>query len=242
MRMLASQQLILDTLGLEIAGGKINASGTLNGTDPKKIYLKSLINAEDVNLEKMMLKLDHLGQDVVINKNVQGTLSGQISSYVQVHPDLTPIIDQSEAKLDLEIVNGVLINFAPMQAMGAFFKDKNLNMVRFDTLENTFTFKNGALYIPDMNINSSLGFMEISGKQSMDMQMEYYLRIPLRMVTQIGFQKLFGKKQEEIDPDQVDAIQYRDKEKKYAFMNLTISGTPDAYKVHLGKAKKSSIP
>jgi hypothetical protein len=69
--------------------------------------------------------------------------------------------------------------------------------------------------------------------------MEYYLRIPLKMVTQVGFHMLFGKKQEEVDPDHVDAIEYRDKDRKVRFMNLKIIGTPDEYKVSLGKAKKS---
>jgi len=236
-RMLSNQQLYLDSFRMDIAGGNIAARAHFDGSDPKKIFLKSSISVEDVNIEKLMLKLDYLGQDYVINKNIQGSLSGQVESYVQVHPDLTPLMDQTEAKVDLEILNGVLVNFGPMQAMSAYFKDKNLSKVRFDTLRNTLMFKNGILSIPDMNINSSLGFMEIAGTQSMDLNMEYYIRIPLKMVTAIGFRKLFGKKPEEVDPDQVDAIEYRDKDRRVRFMNLKISGTPDNYKVGLGKAK-----
>jgi uncharacterized protein involved in outer membrane biogenesis len=238
-RMTAKQQLFLDTLSMNIVGGSIDASGQFDGSNPKKIFLHSKINAEDVNIEKLLLKLDYLGQDYVINKNLLGSLSGQIETNMQVHPDLTPLMENTEARIDLEILNGALINFAPMQAMSSYFKDKNLNMVRFDTLRNSLTFKNGILYIPDMNINSSLGYMEIAGQQSMDTHMEYYLRIPLKMVTQVGFHMLFGKKKEEVDPDQVDAIEYRDKEKKIRFMNLKITGTPDDYKVALGKSKKS---
>jgi uncharacterized protein involved in outer membrane biogenesis len=238
-RMTANQQLFLDTLSMNIAGGTINASGQFDGSNPKKILLHSKINAEDVNIEKLLLKLDYLGQDYVINKNLQGSLSGQIETNMQVHPDLTPLMENTEARIDLEILNGTLVNFGPMHAMSTYFKDKNLNMVRFDTLRNTLTFKNGTLFIPDMNINSSLGYMEISGQQSMDTRMEYYIRIPLKMVTQVGFRMLFGKRQEDVNPDQVDAIEYRDKEKKIRFMNLKITGTPDDYKVALGKAKKS---
>lgn len=239
-RMQANQHLYLDTLMLGVAEGKIAARAHFNGSNPEKIYLRSRIKVDDVNIEKMMLKLDYLGQDYVINKNIKGRLTGVIKSYVQVHPDLTPLIDHSKAQLDVAIYNGSLVDFAPMQAMSSYFKDKNLKMVRFDTLRNKLTFENGALVIPNMNINSSLGFMEISGKQSMNMQMEYYLRIPMKMVTSVGFRMLFGKKQEEVDPDQVDAIEYRDKDRKVRFMNIKITGTPDDYKVGLGKSKSKS--
>jgi hypothetical protein len=238
-RMTANQQLFLDTLAMNIAGGTVNASGQFDGSNPKKIMLHTRINAEDVDIEKLLLKLDYLGQDYVINKNLRGSLSGQIETDMQVHPDLTPLMENTRASIDLEILNGVLVNFAPMQALSSYFGDKNLSLVRFDTLRNTLTFRNGVLLIPDMNINSSLGYMEISGQQSMDTHMEYFLRIPLKLVTQVGFHMLFGKKKEEVDPDQFDAIEYRDKEKKIRFMNLTITGTPDDYKVALGKAKKS---
>jgi hypothetical protein len=239
LRMQASHHLYLDTLHVEMAGGKIDAHAHFNGSNPDKIYLTDLINVDNVDLEKMMLKLDYLGQDYVINKNIKGRLTGRVRSYMRVHPDLTPMVDQMKAQLDINIYNGELVNFAPMAAMSSYFKDKNLTRVRFDTLHNVLTFKDNTLFIPAMNINSSLGFMEIAGSQSMDMKMNYYLRIPLKMVTQVGFHMLFGKKREEVDPDQVDAIEYRDKDKKVRFMNITISGTPDDYKVHLGKPKKA---
>lgn len=236
-RMMANQQLYLDTFRIEMAGGIIGARAHFNGTDPNKIYLKSKINIEDVDLEKLMLKLDYLGQDYVINKNIKGRLSGQVKCYIQIHPDLTPIMENSEAQINVNIYNGELVNFTPIQAMSSYFKDKNLNMVRFDTLRNVLSFKNNTLSIPSMNINSSLGYLEISGTQAMDKQMEYFVRIPLKLVTQAGFSKLFGKKQEDVDPDQVDAIEYRDKDKKIHFINLKITGTPDDYKLALGKSK-----
>jgi uncharacterized protein involved in outer membrane biogenesis len=238
-RMHANHHLDLDTLYLDIAEGAIGAQAHFNGNNPEKIYLQSRIHVQDVNLEKLLLKLDYLGQDYVINKNIKGHLTGDITSYVQVYPDFTPLIDHSEAQLDVDVRDGVLVNFAPIHALSSYFKDKNLNMVRFDTLRNKFTFKNGALTFPNMNINSSLGFMEISGKQALNTQMEYFVRIPLKMVTQVGFRMLFGKKQEEVDPDQVDAIEYRNMDKRIRFLNLKISGTPDDYKVSLGKKKRT---
>jgi hypothetical protein len=190
----------------------------------------------------MLLKLDHFGQDVVVNKNVKGRLSGQIKSYVQVHPNLVPIVNNSRAEMTLAIYNGSLVDFAPMQAMGAYFRDKNLRRIRFDTLQNVLKFTNGILDIPSMHINSSLGYIQIAGKQSMDLSMEYYLRIPMKMVTKVGFSALFKRKEEEVDLTQVDEIEYMDEGKKVAFMNVKVTGTSDGvYDIALGKKGKKVV-
>lgn len=239
LRVQENHYVYLDTLGMQVADGALGIRGYLNGSDPKKIYFRSRIRVNDIDLEKMMIKLDHFGQDLVINKNIKGRMTGNIKSHVQLHPDFVPLISDTKAELDVAIYNGSLVDFAPMQAMSGYFKDKNLRNVRFDTLRNVLTLTNGQLNIPAMNINSSLGFIEISGKQSLDTKMEYYLRIPMKMVTSVGFKAIFGRKESEVDMDQVDEIEYRDKDKKVRFMNVKVTGTPDNFKVGLGKAKKS---
>lgn len=237
--MLKDHTITVDTLMMKVADGTVAMRGKFNGSNPKKIYFRSRINFDQVDLEKMLLKLDHFGQDVVVNKNVKGRLSGQIKSYVQVHPDLTPILSNTKAELSLNIYNGSLVNFAPMQAMSSYFKDKNLRLIRFDTLQNKLTFTNGTLDIPAMDINSSLGYIKVSGKQSLDLSMEYYIRVPMKMVTKVGFSSLFNRKPEEVDMNQVDEVEFLDKDKKIAFMNLKVTGTPDGnYEVGLGKKQK----
>ena len=70
------------------------------------------------------------------------------------------------------------------------------------------------------------------------MNMEYYIRIPWKMVTQAASSKLFGKKTEEVDPEQIDAIQYADPEKKIRYVNVKVTGNALEYKISLGKEKK----
>jgi hypothetical protein len=65
--------------------------------------------------------------------------------------------------------------------------------------------------------------------------MEYYVRVPWKLVTQVAAQKLFGSK--EVDPDNEEEIQYRDETKKQRFVNIKITGTPDEYKISLAKDK-----
>ena len=153
-----------------------------------------------------------------------------------MHANMVPILDDSELDLDMEVVKGTLKDYAAFDALSDYFSDKNLSMVLFDTLRNKLEVREGNLRIPSMNINSSLGFFEVSGQQDANLNMEYYLRIPWKLVTRVGVQKLFGAKRENNEA-QVDEIQYRDDSKRVRFLNLKISGTPDDYTVSLGRDK-----
>jgi len=237
-RVTEDHQIIADTLGMKIAGGTVGFKGQINGRDTTQLVVTSTLKVKDVDLEKVMVKLDHFGQDVVINKNIKGKMSGQIVSAVQIHPNFVPIVQNTSAKMDVRIFDGSLVDFAPMQAMAGYFKDKNLKLIRFDTLINQLSFTNGILDIPNMNINSSLGYIQLSGKQSIDLNMEYYMKIPMKMVTSVGFNALFNKKQEDVDLDQIDEIEYSEHDKKTRFVSVKVTGTPEDFKVSLGKGKR----
>jgi len=230
--------LQVDTLSVGIAKGSMGLSGRFTAKDPYDIRFTSTVTARDIDLDALMIKFDNFGQDVLLNKNLHGRVSGTVKSAWPMHADLTPILEKGEAELDIAVVDGSLVRFAPMHAMADFFADKNLDLVRFDTLRNVLKLKNGVLDIPAMNLNSSLGFIELSGKQGLDLKMEYYMRIPWSLVSQAASAKLFGgKRKEEIDPEQEDAIQYRDEGKRTRYLNVKVTGTPDDFKVALGRDK-----
>jgi len=237
-RMTEDHHIFADTLALRIAGGTIGMKGEINGSDTTKLVVTSTLKVDQVDIEKVMLKLDHFGHDVVINKNIKGKVTGKITSAVQIHPNFVPMVNNSNAKMEMSIFDGSRVDFAPMQAMAGYFKDKNLRLVRFDTLSNELSFVNGVLDIPNMNINSSLGNIQLSGKQSVDLRMEYYMKIPMKMVTSVGFNALFNKKQEEVDLDQVDAIEYSGRDRKTRYVSVKVLGTPDDFKVSLGKGRR----
>lgn len=231
--------LYVDTMSLEAADGKIHLNGYFNGSNPKKIYFSPNLTLEKIDLDKLMFKFENFGQDHLVSENLHGKVSAAITGKMLMYPDLTPKIDESDLHIEFEVLNGRLENFALLDAMSGYFGDKNLKKVLFDTLYNKLDFKNGQLSIPNMSINSSLGFIQISGKQDMSLNMDYYVRIPMKMVTQVAGNKLFGgKKKEEVDAEQIDEIQKAGDTDKIRFVNLHIKGTPSDMQFTLKKDPK----
>jgi len=231
--------IYLDQLDLDAAGGHFNVKGYFNGSNKDKIYFSPDIQVKNADLDQLFFKFENFGQDHLVSENIHGRLSAHVTGKIHMHADMVPIIDDSEIHLDMDIIHGKLENFAPLSAMSDFFKDKNLSKILFDTLSNHIDLTNGVLTVPRMTINTTLGFVEFSGKQDLDGDMEYYVRIPLKLVTEIAFTKLFNKKKEEVDPEQVDEIQYRDKSKKIPFINIKITGNSEKYKISLAKDKNA---
>jgi len=80
--------------------------------------------------------------------------------------------------------------------------------------------------------------MDVSGTQDMkNDHMEYYFKIPMKMLAKSARNKLFGKKETISDSTQIDVIQYKDDSKKTWYLNLKLIGTPDDFKVSIGKKK-----
>ncbi len=228
--------LYIDTLLLEAADGKIDLSGYFNGSNKDKIYFSPKFKIENVNLDKLLFKFENFGQDHLVSENIHGKISGIISGNVRMHRDLVPVLNESEIHMDMKVLNGKLENYAPLKSLASYFSDKNMSKVSFDTLQNHIDFNKGVMSFPMMTINSSLGFLDISGKHDLNGAMDYYFKIPMKLVTAVAKNKLFGSsKPEEVNVDKEDEIQYKDETKKIKYVNLKISGTTDNMKISLGK-------
>lgn len=236
MRTTKDHYLHIDTLSMDAAGGHIDMSGYFNGSDPKHIYLKPNLQLENVDLDKLLFKFENFGQDAIVSDNLHGKLNAVITGNIRVYPDMVPDLDQSEIHMDVKILNGSLENYSPIMMLSDYFGDKNLESIKFDTLQNHMDITNGKITVPNMTIESSIGHMDISGTQDMNDTIDYYVRIPWTVVKQAARNKLLGtndnKKSEEDDIVEIDP------NKKTKYLNVNISGTFDEYKIKMKKAKK----
>lgn len=233
LRTTKDHMLYIDTLMMDIADGHMDITGYFNGSDRSKIYFMPTIKLKDVDMDKLMLKFDNFGQDEIVSNNIHGRVTGKLWGKIHMHADLIPIIEDSEIHMDFNITNGALEDYAPLEVLSGYFEDEALHKVIFDTLQNHIDLTNGEMTIPEMIINTNLGFVKVSGKQDMNMNMEYYISVPWKMIAKAGRNKLFSNKEE--DPSSIGEF---DPDKKYRFVNLVITGDAEDYSVRMGKKKK----
>ncbi|MEM8891937.1 MAG: AsmA-like C-terminal region-containing protein, partial [Bacteroidota bacterium] len=237
-RITQDHYVYVDTMSMNAAGGAFQMKGYFNGSDPKHIYLKPEIEVQHVNLDKLLFKFENFGQDVIVSENLHGELSAKITGNIRVYPDFVPDLDHSEVHMDVEAVNGRLENYDYMLMLSDYFGDKDLSNVRFDTLRNHLDVTNGVLSIPTMTIESTLGHMDISGRQDMNDNIDYYMRIPWKVIKQGARNRIFGSKKNKEDSTTEDEIIEVDPNKKVRYLNVRIKGTVDDFDVRLGKKKE----
>ncbi len=228
--------IYLDTISFNAAGGQIALNGLFNGSDPEHIFLEPNLKMTNVDLDKLLFKFENFGQDVILSENLHGKLNADINGKIRVYPDFVVDLDQSEVHLDAEVLNGRLENYDPVLMVSDYFGDKDLTRIKFDTLQNHMDIVNGKITIPNMTIESTLGHMDISGTQDMNDEIDYYLRIPMRMVMKATRNKIFGVK--ENDAETEDDIIKLDSKKRIRYLNLNIKGTLDDYNIKIGKDKR----
>lgn len=238
--------ITLDTLHFRAAGGLVGMRGTFDGSRPDSIHTHADVHLERVDLDQVMYKMDNFGQDFVVNENVHGRVTGTLRIDAHLHPDLVPDLAHTTVVADVLIEEGRLANFGPMHAMADFMGERDLDNVRFGDLRNTFTFRDGSLHIPEMQINSTLGYMHLSGRQGMDLDMDYTMRIPLGLVKQASWNavksKLRGTGRNKEEEDQLEQAEEeiisKQKGPIKGYLTVNMTGNPDDYNVRLGRSRK----
>jgi len=238
MRTTKNHYLYLDTLSLLAAGGSVRGSGYFNGSDPKHIYLKPNLRVTEANIDKLMFKFENFGQDELVSENLHGKLTAHITGKVRMYPDMVPDLDQSEVHMDVEVINGRLDEYEPMLLLSDYMGDKNLNSIRFDTMKNHMDITNGKMTIPNMTIESTIGHYELSGMQDMDLNFDYYLRIPWSTVKKAARYRLFGDKKTVKGETGDDKIIEEDITRRTRFLNIRMNGNMDEYDISLKKQKR----
>ncbi len=217
--------------------GTFEFEGELDASSRKEAILNATIKISEVDLSKLNVTYIQADKEVKISDHFEGMVNGNIVAKVPILQDFSIDLARLTGKVKVKMNNGALINYAPLEEMGSYFKNKDLTKVRFDTLQNIVIFNAGKILLPFMTINTTLGTINLMGFQDLENNMEYDIQVPIKLVAGSALNSLFASKKGDDKKD--DKIKKAGKGK---YVTVHISGRNDQYKFKLGKKHVLTAP
>lgn len=178
---LKDKVLSTPNFALQAAGGSFKVRGSMDARNPR-IKVSSTATLTDIKVDTLFYVFENFGQTFITQRHLHGDLSAQIDSDIYLDRQLTPLTNLVQAEIKMNLRNGQLLDFAPMQKLSAFIDRRELSNLRFSEIRNNFYIQGRTVYIPEMEIKSSatrLSSISVSGTHTFDQEMDYRVRIPL---------------------------------------------------------------
>lgn len=174
-----NQVLQTDFLALNAMDGQIYIKGSIDASRKSLVNIKAESSIQKVNIRQLFYQCENFGQEVLVDKNLNGRLSAKMQLSSLWKEDLSIYQDQVKVKSAVLIEDGQLINFEPMMALSKFVHVNELKNLRFSALQNEIEIRDRKIVIPAMEIQSNALNLTLSGTHDFDNRIDYQLKILL---------------------------------------------------------------
>jgi hypothetical protein len=171
--------LTFKSFNIKALNGTISGNGFIVQNPNGSVLSKGIFRVADVDVNKAFTSFQNFGQNFLKAENIAGSLSGSFSLLLPLDSMARPQVKALVAEGKYTLVDGALLNFDPMKRLSAFAELTELQNIHFEKLENDFFIRNNYLYIPTMEVRSSVADLSVNGKQSFDTDYEYHVKILL---------------------------------------------------------------
>lgn len=209
-------------------GGSIVLDGQFNVSDPELYMLSANMNIDTVNVSDFDLQIAIEDTVFSLADNFNGLLSTDGIAEFFINPDLSVNVDYSTAMFNLRLEDGRVKNFTPLQALGKFTGNKDLNNIKFGLLRNSFTLIGGSVQVPLMSIESNLGLILLEGEHSLAGDFLYLARVPTKLVRGTAWNMVSNQQRKEAEETEIQRMQQQ------KFLLLTISSKQGIEDVKMG--------
>jgi hypothetical protein len=213
-------------------GGTMQFTGQLNVANPGFYNLSTEIDLKDIHVKDLDFEMQ-IGEEIyTLKENFAGLVKATGLAEVYITPDYKLDMAATTAMFNVEVTDGELNNFKPLEAAGKYLNNKDLYHVRFSTLRNSFTLIDSKIIIPLMIIESSIGQLLIEGEQGLDKSYLYLMYVPTWLVKDAAKSRLTNAG----DDQQEDQIR---KMKMGKFLMLTLWSDGKISEVKLGDKREN---
>jgi hypothetical protein len=224
---------ILKSLSLETLDGNLKGNGLIVHNMDKHYTIRGQVEVAKINIQKAFYTFNNFGQHIVRDNHIKGKLSGAIGFTSEWDQYLTFNPDRLIVDANINVQNGELVNFEPMNGLSRFISLDELKNIKFSTLKNIIYIHDKQIIIPEMNINSSAFNISGSGTHHFDNHYQYKVKVLLSDVL-YGKAKKAKKENEEYGRVEDDGL-------GHTSIYLNIEGFGKNYKISYDSRKTMDI-
>ncbi len=178
----ADKVLGLEGITFHLGGGRAAIDGTLDARTAGSIANRYRFQLSGIRIDSALYALENFDQGYLRSDNIRGRVDARGTLSFQMSDRLDVDSRTAEAETDIEITQGALTNFEPLQAMAKYIESKELENLQFSDLKNHLTVRSRTVTIPEMEIRSNAANLVVAGYHSFDQEMQYRIRVPLKNV------------------------------------------------------------
>ena len=173
------KMFILKSITFQTMDGRVTGNGVISQDISKNFVVKGQVDIAKLDIKQMFYTFDNFSQKILLDRHLQGKVSGKISISSEWNNALYLNKDKLLVDADITIENGELKNFEPMRSLSRFIALKELENIKFSTLKNNIYIKDKQIVIPQMDVYSSAFNITASGVHLFDNHYNYKIKVLL---------------------------------------------------------------
>ncbi|MCX2745894.1 DUF3971 domain-containing protein [Mangrovivirga sp. M17] len=171
-------------LRLNSFGGYLELNAQIDDRYKSGIIIDNRGRVNNINIDEVFYVFENFGQTWLQDKHLQGQITAYVSSHIVLDPSLKFLSDYFTCRADIQIKNGELNNFEPLQDLSKFVKEESLANLRFDDLQNELVIKNRQITLPKMTVGTNVTTLDVSGTHTFNQEINYQVIVPLSRAKQ----------------------------------------------------------
>jgi hypothetical protein len=175
---LSSGHIVFSNTNMNVAGGSLTGNGDVY-LESKQTILKSTNTIKGININQLMKEFNNFGQNEFTHKNLFGTLNASTEMRLILDEKSNLLSDKILVVTDMNIKNGELVNYEPLNALSKFVDVNELKNLKFSELKNTLTIQNKVLNIPTMDIRNNALNLNLTGSHTFENVLDYNVKLSL---------------------------------------------------------------
>lgn len=173
------KQITANELSAQTMNGKVTLNGIVNNTPAGDFKVQCIAECSKVDITELFRQCNNFGQQEITYQQLRGQLTSNIDFSAVWNSKLQCDLNTLLVSGSIQIANGQLLNYKPLEALSKYVRLDDLRDLRFAELKNTISIQSQTIYIPSMDMNNNALNVNIAGTHTFENLIDYHIRIKL---------------------------------------------------------------